>query len=78
MIGPYEITDPRTRPCELCDQTAYGRIMVELHGGSLWVCGPCYLAIQSNRDKPYSQVMERLSMRACGYHVTAKMARLTR
>ena len=78
MIGPYEITDPRTLPCEFCDQVAAGRVMVELYGGSLMVCQSCYELLRNNSRKPYSKAMDKFSMRACGYHITAKMARLRR
>ncbi len=76
MIGQYEITDPRTRPCEFCDQEAAGRIMVELHGGSLMVCQACYELLRANRSKPYSRVIDRFSMRACGHHASIKQARI--
>jgi len=76
-IGEYEITDPRTRPCEFCGQPAAGRVMVELYGGSLWVCHQCYELLKANRKKPYSKVMDRYSVLACGYHISRKMARMT-
>jgi len=77
MIGAqFDITDPRTRPCEFCDQEAAGRVLVELHGGSLYVCQACYELLQSNRRRPYSRAMDKFSMLACGYHASAKMARL--
>jgi hypothetical protein len=78
MIGEYEITDPRTRTCEFCDQQAAGRVMVELFGGSLWLCASCFELLRENRSRPYSRVMDKFSMRACGYHASAKMARLRR
>jgi len=79
MIGAqFDITDPRTRPCEFCDQEAAGRVMVELHAGSLYVCRACYELLRSNWSKPYSRVMDRFSVLACGYHASAKMARLRR
>jgi ribosomal protein L37AE/L43A len=78
MIREFEITDPRPRTCEFCDQEAHGTVMVQLYGGSLWVCSACYELIQGNRHKPYSRVMEKLSFRACGYNITAKMARMGR
>lgn len=77
-IGQFEITDPRTRPCEYCDQPAAGRVMVELHGGSLMVCMACYELLSNSLSKPYSRVMDKFSIRACGYHASAKMARLVR
>jgi ribosome-binding protein aMBF1 (putative translation factor) len=76
MIGAYEITDPRTRPCEFCDQEVAGRVMVELYGGSLLVCQHCYELLTASRSRPYSRAMDKFSMRACGYHASAKMARI--
>ncbi len=76
MIGPYEVTDPRTLPCEYCDQEAAGRVMVELYGGSLMVCQSCFELLCNSRSKPYSRVMDRFSIRACGYRINRKMARL--
>jgi ribosome-binding protein aMBF1 (putative translation factor) len=77
-ISEFEITDPRHLPCEFCDQEAAGRVMVELHGGSLMVCRACYELLLTTRTKPYSKVMDKFSMRACGYHINRKMARLGR
>jgi ribosome-binding protein aMBF1 (putative translation factor) len=77
MIGTqFDITDPRMLPCEFCDQVAAGRVMVQLHGGSLYVCQACYELLQSNRHRPYSRVMDKFSVRACGYHISRKMARV--
>ena len=77
MIGTqFDITDPRTRPCEFCDQESAGRVMVELHGGSLYVCRACYELLQSNRHRPYSRAMDKFSMLACGYHISRKVARV--
>jgi len=74
-MSPYEVTDPRTRPCEFSGQPAAGRISVELHGGSLMVCQSCYELLQANRSKPYSKVMDKFALRACGYYVNRKIAR---
>jgi ribosome-binding protein aMBF1 (putative translation factor) len=76
MIDQYAITNPKTAPCEYCDQESHGRVMVQLHGGSLWVCASCFELIQNNRHKPYSKVMERYSMRSTGHHVSIKQARI--
>ena len=76
MIDQYAITNPKTATCEYCDQEAHGRIMVQLHGGSLWVCAGCFELIQNSRHKPYSKVMERYSMRSTGHHVSIKQARI--
>jgi hypothetical protein len=51
--------------------------MVKLNGGSLWVCASCFEAIQNNRSKPYSRVMDRFSMRSTGHHTSIKQARFT-
>jgi len=75
MTG-YEITDPRTATCEFCDQQVTGRIQVQLHGGSLMVCRACWETLMSSTHKPYSKVMDKFSMRACGYHITRKIARI--
>lgn len=76
MIDQYAITNPKTAICDYCDQEAHGRVMVELHGGSLWVCATCFELIQSSRHKPYSRVMDRFSMRSSGHHITIKHARI--
>ncbi len=79
MIGEqYDITDPRSLTCEFCDQVAAGRIMVDLYGGSLMVCQACYELLRGSRSKPYSKAMDKFSMRARGYHASAKMARMWR
>ena len=78
MIGPYDITDPRTLHCEFCDQDSAGRVMVELYGGSLMVCQACYELLRDSRSKPYSKAMDKFSMRACGYHSSRKIARMWR
>lgn len=78
MIAEYEITDPRTRPCEFCGQEAHGRVMIDLYGGSLMVCMTCYELLRGSRSHPYSKAMEKFAMRSVGYHITAKMARLGR
>ena len=78
MIGQYDITDPRTLTCEFCDQQAAGRVMVELSCGSLMVCEACYELLRDMRSKPYSKVMDKFSMRACGYHSSRKIARMWR
>jgi len=62
MIGSaYDITDPKTAPCEYCGQDSAGRVMIDLYGGSLWVCATCYQLIQSSRHKPYSRVMDKFA-----------------
>jgi ribosome-binding protein aMBF1 (putative translation factor) len=78
MIGPYEITDPRTLICEYCDQEAQGRIMVDLYGGSLMVCMACYELLRNSRSHPYSRVMDRFAMRSVGYLANVKIARMRR
>jgi ribosome-binding protein aMBF1 (putative translation factor) len=77
MTG-FEVTDPRTATCEYCDQQVTGRIQVEMHGGSLMVCSACYELLQTTIRKPYSRVMDKFSMRACGYHITRKIAKIRR
>jgi ribosome-binding protein aMBF1 (putative translation factor) len=75
-VGEYEITNPATAKCELCDQEAHGRVMVDLYGGSLWVCMTCYELLQANRSRPYSKVMDNYAMRSCGYLINRKIARM--
>ena len=77
MIGQYDITDPRTLTCEFCDQEAAGRVRVDLYGGALMVCESCYEVLQASRAHPYSRVMDKYSMLACGYNVSRKIARIT-
>ena len=74
-IGAYEITDPRTLVCELCDRKVPGRIRVDLYGGALMVCEDCHDKLQAKRSHPYANIMDRFCLRACGYHVNVKMAR---
>ena len=76
MIGPYEITDPRTLVCQLCDRKVPGRIRVELYGGALMVCEDCHDKLRANRSKPYAQIIDKFCMRGCGYHANVKMARM--
>ena len=76
MIGQYDITDPRTLICQFCDQEVAGRVRVDLYGGALMVCLACYELLKDSRVKPYSKVMDKFSMRACGYHVSRKIARI--
>jgi ribosome-binding protein aMBF1 (putative translation factor) len=78
MIGPYEVTDPRTLVCQFCDQRAAGRVKVELYGGALMVCMQCYYKLQAKREHPYSSVMDKFCLRACRYQANRKMARLRR
>ena len=77
MIGEFEITDPRTRPCQFCGQDAAGRVMLQLYGGSLWVCASCFEVLKPKASKPYSRVMDRFSMLATGHHASHKQARWT-
>jgi ribosome-binding protein aMBF1 (putative translation factor) len=77
MINQYDITDPRTRPCEFCDQEANGRVRVELYGGGLMVCMACYELLHNSQSKPYSRVMDKFSMRSTGHHASIKKARWT-
>jgi len=77
MIGPYEITDPRTLVCELCDRKVDGRVRVELYGGALMVCEDCYNELHAKRAHPYSSIIDQFCMRACGYHANVKLARMS-
>jgi len=77
MIGQYDITDPRTLTCDFCDQEVAGRVRVDLYGGALMVCEACYEVLQASRAHPYSRVMDKYSMRARGYNVSRKIARIT-
>jgi ribosomal protein L37AE/L43A len=77
-LGEYEITSAAPGVCDFCGEPATGRVMVELYGGSLWVCQHCYDLLKANRHKPYSKAMDRYSVLACGYHISRKMARMRR
>ena len=76
MIGRYEVTDPRTLVCELCDRKVPGRIRVELYGGALMVCEACHDKLMAKRAHPYSSTIDKFTMRACHYHANVKMARI--
>jgi ribosome-binding protein aMBF1 (putative translation factor) len=75
MIGAYDVTDPRTLKCEFCGELVRGRVMFEMHGGSLMVCEGCLELLRQSRSHPYSQVMDRFALQACGYLANRKMAR---
>jgi hypothetical protein len=41
------------------------------------ICETCLAALESKRAHPYSRVMDKFCLRACGYHISAKMARMS-
>lgn len=75
-MNEWDIHDPRTLVCELCDRKVQGRISKRLWGGGLMVCEPCFLLLEEKQNQPYSQVMEKFALRACGYHINRKLARM--
>jgi len=77
MIDMYDVTDPRTLECEFCHELVRGRVMFEMHGGSLMVCETCLEVLRASRAHPYSRTMDKFCMQACGYYVNRKTARRT-
>ena len=75
-VGEYEVTYPGQYKCKFCDQRCRGVIKVELYGGSLMVCESCYYLLRRKRANPYSKVITKFAVRACGYPINVKMARV--
>ena len=75
QIGLFEITDPHIYQCDLCDCKAIGRVRFELYGGALFVCEPCFHKLRAMRAHPYSKIIDKFCMRACGYHVNHKFSK---
>ena len=75
-ISEYEITCPLPGTCEFCGELVEGRVLFALYGGCLWVCEACFQALRNCRSKPYSQVMDKYAITACGYYVNRKFARI--
>jgi ribosome-binding protein aMBF1 (putative translation factor) len=62
--------------CQLCGQEAPGLIKLRLYTPQgIWVCEECYKAIDSNRHKPYSNIMDKVAMTEAGWYVNRKLAR---
>jgi len=65
--------------CELCHCNASGLVRLRVYTrDGIQVCEGCYKAIDSNRNKPYSKVMDKLALAEAGYHVNRKLATLIR
>jgi len=62
--------------CEFCGQNTDSLLCLRIYTRQgIEVCGVCYQAIDSHRNKPYSKVMDKLAMVEAGYHVNRKLAR---
>ena len=65
--------------CGLCHRKVSGLIHLRIYTSrGIQVCDKCYKAIDSNRNKPYSKVMEKLAIVEAGYYVNRKLATLIR
>jgi ribosome-binding protein aMBF1 (putative translation factor) len=65
--------------CELCHRNASGLIHLRVYTPQgIQVCEACYQAVDSNRNKPYSKIMDKLAIAEAGYYVNRKVATLTR
>ena len=62
--------------CELCHSLpATIRRSIYTREG-LALCGHCSIAVDNNKRKPYSQVMDRVAKAEAGYYIHRKRARL--
>jgi len=65
--------------CELCHRSASGLIRLRVYTSrGIQVCEECYKAVDSNRNKPYSKVMDKVALVEAGYYVNRKVATLIR
>jgi len=65
--------------CELCHRSASGLINLRVYTRQgIQVCEACYKAIDNNRHKPYSRIIDELAIAEAGYYVNRKVAMLTR
>ena len=65
--------------CEFCHHDAPGLIHLRVYTSrGIQICEGCYKAIDSQRHKPYSKVMEKLAVVEAGYHANRKLATLIR
>lgn len=65
--------------CELCHRSASGLIHLRVYTRQgIQVCEGCYRAVDSDRHKPYSKMMDKLAIAEAGYYVNRKVATLIR
>jgi len=65
--------------CELCHRRTSALIHLRVYTPKgIQVCEECYEAVDSNRYKPYSKIMDRLAIAEAGYYVNRKVATLRR
>jgi ribosome-binding protein aMBF1 (putative translation factor) len=65
--------------CELCHRSASGLIHLRVYTRQgIQVCEECYKAVDINRHKPYSKIMDRVAIAEAGYYVNRKIAMLTK
>jgi len=63
--------------CELCHRSASSLIHLRVYTPEgIQVFEACYQAIDSNRHKPYSKIMDKLAIAEAGYYVNRKVAKL--
>ena len=62
--------------CHFCGKDVPRLMKKSTFGKGIWVFAECYALIDHHRCQPYSQVMERVAMLKCGYHVNRKLAKL--
>ena len=62
--------------CQFCGKDVPLLMKKSTYGKGIWVCEECYALIDRHRRQPYSQVMERVAILECGYHVNRKLAKL--
>jgi hypothetical protein len=62
--------------CDICHQPASGLIYLRLYTPKgIKVCEACYNAIDRNRHKPYSRIMDEVAIAEAGWYVNRKLAR---
>ena len=64
--------------CQFCHKDVPRLMKKSTYGDGIWVCDDYYALIDHHRRQPYSQVMERVAILECGYHVNRKLATLIR
>ena len=65
--------------CELCHCNASSLIHLRVYTPQgVRVCEACYKAVDSNRHKLYSKIMDKLAIAEAGYYVNRKVATLIR
>ena len=66
--------DPLT--CQFCGYEVYGAVFLRHfthHGPGVKVCHVCYATIQTHKQHPYSQVMQRFAILEAGYPINRKL-----